>query len=73
MSDTVIDMVDVINLFDRMQTDSRDNGLNMFNANDENVNGRNMISYFYQFIRKYIVIIHLIPDLTDITFFEELF
>ena len=55
MSDTVIDMVDVINLFDKMQTDARDNGLNMFNANDENVNGRNMLNYFYQFIRKYIV------------------
>jgi hypothetical protein len=57
MSDTVIDMFDVINLFDTMKTDSRDNGLNMFNANDENVNGRNMINYFYQFIRKYIVVV----------------
>ena len=66
MSDTVIDMVDVINLFDRMQTDARDNGLNMFNANDENVNNRNMISYFYQFIRKYIVITKSKNDIINV-------
>lgn len=66
MSDTVIDMVDVINLFDRMQTDARDNGLNMFNANDENVNSRNMISYFYQFIRKYIVITKSKNDIINV-------
>ena len=66
MSDTVIDMVDVINLFDKMQTDSRDNGLNMFNANDENVNSRNMISYFYQFIRKYIVITKSKNDIINV-------
>jgi hypothetical protein len=66
MSDTVIDMVDVINLFDRMQTDARDNGLNMFNANDENVNGRNMISYFYQFIRKYIVVTKSKNDIINV-------
>ena len=66
MSDTVIDMVDVINLFDRMQTDSRDNGLNMFNADDENVNGRNMISYFYQFIRKYIVVTKSKNDIINV-------
>ena len=66
MSDTVIDMVDVINLFDRMQTDSRDNGLNMFNADDENVNGRNMISYFYQFIGKYIVVTKSKNDIINV-------
>ena len=66
MSDTVIDMVDVINLFDRMQTDARDNGLNMFNANAENVNGRNMISYFYQFIRKYIVVTKSKNDIINV-------
>ena len=66
MSDTVIDMVDVINLFDRMQTDARDNGLNMFNADDENVNGRNMISYFYQFIRKYIVVTKSKNDIINV-------
>ena len=66
MSDTVIDMVDVINLFDRMQTDARDNGLNMFNANDENVNGRNMISYFYQFIRKYVVVVKSKNDVINV-------
>jgi hypothetical protein len=66
MSDTVIDMVDVINLFDRMQTDARDNGLNMFNANDENVNGRNMISYFYQFIRKYIIVTKSKNDIINV-------
>ena len=59
-------MVDVINLFDRMQTDSRDNGLNMFNADDENVNGRNMISYFYQFIRKYIVVTKSKNDIINV-------
>ena len=66
MSDTVIDMVDVINLFDKMQVDARDNGLNMFNANDENVNSRNMISYFYQFIRKYIVITKSKNDIINV-------
>ena len=66
MSDTVIDMVDVINLFDKMQTDARDNGLNMFNANDEHVNRSNMLNYFYQFIRKYIVITKSKNDIINV-------
>ena len=66
MSDTVIDMVDVINLFDTMKTDARDNGLNMFNANDGNIDDRNMLSYFFQFIRKYIVIVKSKHDVVNV-------
>jgi hypothetical protein len=52
-----IDMNDVIDLFKTLQNDAINNGVNMFNANEPNVNSNNMISHFYQFIKKYIVIV----------------
>ena len=52
-----INMDDVINLFKTLQNDAINNGINMFNANEPQVNSNNMISHFYQFIKKYIVIV----------------
>jgi hypothetical protein len=39
-----------------MKDDALENGIHMFNENNENINNQNMFSYFYQFIKKYIVI-----------------
>ena len=52
--ETVIDMNQVMELFNNMQKDVRDNGINMLNADNNEVNRTNMFSFFYQFIRKYI-------------------
>jgi hypothetical protein len=56
MNNDTSDMTPFINLYTKMNDDSLDNGINMFNENNENVNTQNMFSYFYQFIKKYIVI-----------------
>ena len=50
------DIIPFINLFDTMKNDAIENGINMFNENNDNVNQQNMFAYFYQFIKKYIVI-----------------
>jgi hypothetical protein len=50
-----IEVADVTELFARMKEDAIENGVNMFNCNDSLVNNRNMIIYFYQFVKKYIV------------------
>jgi hypothetical protein len=52
--ETVIDMNQVMELFNNMQKDVRDNGINMFNSDNHEVNQNNMFSYFFQFIRKYV-------------------
>ena len=61
-----IDMNDVIDLFKTLQNDSINNGVNMFNANEPNVNSNNMISHFYQFIKKYIVIVKNKDEIVNI-------
>ena len=50
------DMEPFIQLYNKMKDDALENGINMFNENNGNVNQQNMFSYFYQFIKKYIVI-----------------
>ena len=50
------DMTHFMHLYDKMKDDSLENGINMFNENNEHVNNQNMFSYFYQFIKKYIII-----------------
>lgn len=50
------DMMAVMELYNHMKNDSRDNGINMFDANEELVNGSNMFSHFYKFIKKHIII-----------------
>ena len=50
------DMEPFIQLYNKMKDDALENGINMFNENNDNVNQQNMFSYFYQFIKKYIVI-----------------
>ena len=56
MNNDTSDMTPFINLYNKMKDDALENGINMFNENNENVNNQNMFSYFYQFIKKYIVI-----------------
>jgi hypothetical protein len=56
MNNENIDMEPFINLYNKMKDDALENGINMFNENNDNVNQQNMFSYFYQFIKKYIVI-----------------
>lgn len=50
------DMMAVMELFNRMKTDAQDNGVKMFDANEEMVNGSNMFSHFYKFIKRHITI-----------------
>ena len=50
------DIEPFIHLYNKMKDDALENGINMFNENNDNVNQQNMFSYFYQFIKKYIVI-----------------
>ena len=50
------DMTTFINLYNTMKDDALENGIHMFNENNENINNQNMFSYFYQFIKKNIII-----------------
>ena len=50
------DMTHFMHLYDKIKDDALENGINMFNENNEHVNNQNMFSYFYQFIKKYIII-----------------
>ena len=50
------DMTHFMHLYDKMKDDAQENGINMFNENNEHVNNQNMFNYFYQFIKKYIII-----------------
>jgi len=50
------DMTHFMHLYDKMKDDALENGINMFNENNEHVNNQNMFNYFYQFIKKYIII-----------------
>ena len=52
MNNDTSDMTPFINLYNKMRDDALENGINMFNENNENVNNQNMFSYFYQFIKK---------------------
>ena len=56
MNNDTSDMTPFINLYNKMSDDALENGINMFNENNENVNNQNMFSYFFQFIKKYILI-----------------
>ena len=56
MNNDTSDMTPFINLYNKMRDDALENGINMFNENNENVNNQNMFSYFFQFIKKYILI-----------------
>jgi len=56
MNNENTDMEPFINLYNKMKDDALENGINMFNENTDNVNQQNMFAYFYQFIKKYIVI-----------------
>jgi hypothetical protein len=60
------DMTPFMHLYDKMKDDSLENGVNMFNENNENVNTQNMFSYFYQFIKKYIIITKNSDKIIDI-------
>lgn len=60
------DMSAFMHLYDKMKDDAIENGINMFNNNNENVNTQNMFSYFYQFIKKYIVITKNTDKIIDI-------
>ena len=66
MNNDTSDMTPFINLYTKMNDDALDNGINMFNENNENVNTQNMFSYFYQFIKKYIVITKDTSKIIDI-------
>ena len=57
MNNDTSDMTPFINLYNKMNDDALENGINMFNENNENVNKQNMFSYFYQFIKRYIIIL----------------
>jgi len=61
-----INMDDIIVLFKTLQNDSINNGVNMFNACEPNVNNNNMITHFYQFIKKYIVIVKNKDEIANI-------
>ena len=50
------DMAGVMEIYTKMKNDSRDNGINMFNANEDLVNNSNMFSHFYKFIKRHIII-----------------
>ena len=56
MNNDTSDMTPFINLFNKMNDDALENGINMFNDTNENVNNQNMFSYFYQFIKRYSII-----------------
>ncbi len=60
------DLSGIIELFNRMKQDTRDNGINMFNANDEFVDDNNMFSFFYKFIKKHIHIIKKGDDIINV-------
>jgi hypothetical protein len=60
------DIIPFINLFDTMKNDAIENGINMFNENNNDVNSQNMFSYFYQFIKKYIVITKKSENIMDV-------
>ena len=66
MNNENIDMEPFINLYNKMKDDALENGINMFNENNENVNTQNMFSYFYQFIKKYIVITKKPENIMDV-------
>jgi hypothetical protein len=66
MNNDTTDMTPFMHLYEKMKDDSLENGINMFNENNENVNTENMFSYFYQFIKKYIVIIKNSDKIIDI-------
>ncbi len=61
-----LNMDDVIVLFKTLQNDSINNGVNMFNANEPYVNNNNMISHFYQFIKKYIVVVKNTNEIVNV-------
>ena len=60
------DIIPFINLFDTMKNETMENGINMFNENNNDVNPQNMFSYFYQFIKKYIVITKKPENIMDV-------
>ena len=66
MNNDTTDMTPFMHLYEKMKDDSLENGINMFNENNENVNTENMFSYFYQSIKKYIVIIKNSDKIIDI-------
>ena len=66
MNNDTSDMTPFINLFNKMNDDALENGINMFNENNENVNNQNMFSYFYQFIKKYILITKDTENIIDV-------
>ena len=66
MNNDTSDMTPFINLFNKMNDDALENGINMFNEHNENINNQNMFSYFYQFIKKYIVITKDTSKIIDI-------
>lgn len=49
-----VELESVIDIFDKLQKDAKDNGISMFNANDSFVNNQNMLPFFHQFIKKYV-------------------
>lgn len=64
--DTIIDMSHVLELFNTMQKDAIDNGINMFNSHTTEVNRHNMGTYFYQFIKKHITITKKNDDVINV-------
>jgi len=66
MNNDTSDMTPFINLYNKMKDDSLDNGINMFNETNINVNTQNMFSYFYQFIKKYIIITKNTENIMDV-------
>ena len=66
MNNENTDMEPFINLYNKIKDDALENGINMFNENNDNVNQQNMFAYFYQFIKKYIVITKKSEKIIDV-------
>jgi hypothetical protein len=66
MNNDTTDMTPFMNLYVKLKDDALENGVNMFNENNENVNNQNMFNYFYQFIKKYIVITKNADKIIDV-------
>ena len=64
------DITPFINLYDTMKNDAIENGINMFNENNDNINNQNMFSYFYHFIKKYIIINKKPDNIIDVQMYR---
>ena len=60
------DMICLTEIYNKMQDDIKNNGINMLNANDNNVNNMNMFAFFCKFIKKYVIITKSNDDIINV-------